>query len=157
MAARKSASAQPSASSLKDAVNQAMLEDVAPVVEEILRRHIQTDIYDVYTPKEGAWIGGETYERSHLMEDNLTSYVIDGDTLFTTAMTTADDPIVQGYEFSSNYPGAFLEMLANGNMGIWKSGFPRPAVENAQAEVDNSSAVRQAVNRSVKRALEQNG
>lgn len=157
MAARKAASAQPSASNLTEAINQAMLEDVAPVVEEILRRHIQTDIYDVYTPKEGAWIGGETYERSHLLEDNVTSYIIDGDTLLTTSMTTADRPIVEGYEFSSNYPGAFLEMLASGRTGIWSSGFSRPAVENAQAEVNNSSAVRQAVERSVKKALGQNG
>lgn len=140
-----------------DALMDAMLEEVAPVVEDILRRHIQTDIYDVYTPKEGAWIGGETYERSHLLEDSVTSYIIDGDTLFTTSMTTADESIVEGYDFSSNYPGAFLEMLASGHTGIWTSGFPRPAVENAQAEVDNSSAVRQAVDRSVKKAFKQNG
>lgn len=134
-------------------VQQVLMEDVAPTVEDILRRHIETDIYDVYTPKVGRWVGGETYERSHTLESGVTSYMLDPETLIVTSFASADDPIVKGYEFSSNHPGAFLELLASGDMGIWKDGFARPAVVNAQAEVDNSESVRRAIEDGVRRAL----
>lgn len=136
-------------------VHQVLLEEVAPTVEEILRKHIQSDIYDAYTPQPGAWVDGETYERRHVLENSITSEIVDGDTLFVTSVAAASDPIVEGYEFTSKYPGAFLEMLASGNMGIWRSGFARPAVENAQAEVDNSSAIQAAIEQGVRRALSQ--
>lgn len=138
---------------LYSVVRQVLIKDVAPTVEDILKKHIQSDIYDAYSPSEGAWIGGGTYDRRHVLENSITSEIIDGNTLLVTSTGSANYPIVSGWEFSNKYPGAFLEMLASGNMGIWKSGFSRPAVENAQAEVDNSSAVRSALDRGIRQSL----
>lgn len=139
---------------LDDAVQGILLAEVAPVVEEILRRHIQTDIYDAYTPKEGAWVDGQTYERRHVLEDAITSEIIDGGTLFVTSVAAANDSVVRGYEFSNDHPGAFLELLESGNMGIWRGGFARPAVTNAQSEVDGSAEIRMLIENGVRRELQ---
>lgn len=31
-------------------------KDVAPVAEDILKKHIKSDIYDAYTPKTNGWV-----------------------------------------------------------------------------------------------------
>ena len=131
-----------------------LMEDVAPVVEKILLKHIKTDIYGAYTPKPGAWVNGTTYQRRHVLEDGITSKVMNGDTLLVTSEATANQSVVKGYHFSNRYEGAFLQLLESGHMGIWRNGFARPAVANAQREAEESSAVNNAIKRGLKRVME---
>ena len=50
--------------------------DVAPVAAEILRKHILSDIYGAYTPKQNGWVGGSTYQRRFVLPNTLTYYPI---------------------------------------------------------------------------------
>lgn len=143
---------------LTDAVQEGLLSvlenDVAPVVEDILQKHIKSDIYDAYSPKEGAWVGGTTYKRRHVLEGGIKSSLESDGTLLTTSDAVAGQSIVKGYEFSNKYEGAFLQLLESGHMGIWRSGFARPAVSNAQREVENSSKVSRAIRTGIERMME---
>lgn len=128
-------------------------KDVAPIAEEILSKHIKSDIYDVYTPKENGWVNGTTYQRRHLLEDTVTSITLDNNTLLVTSTATASPSIIGGWSFHNRYQGAFLKLIESGNTGIWKSGFPRPAVTNTQEEIDNSNKITSAIKRGIKREI----
>ena len=125
--------------------------DVAPVAAEILRKHILSDIYGAYTPKQNGWVGGSTYQRRFVLPNTLTYYPIGQDEILISSNAEASPAIVKGYRFRNRYPGAFLQLLETGNMGIWRSGFPRPAVSNAQKEIDNSSAIQRATQTGIHR------
>ena len=135
-----------------------ILEDyVAPVAEKILERHIESDIYSVYTPKTNGWVttlgvGGHriTYRRRHVLEGDITSYLTRPDTLFITSKATASPSVVPGYSFRNRYDGSFLKLLETGHMGVWRNGFPRPAVSNTQKEIDSSNAIKSAIKRGIK-------
>ena len=129
-------------------------QDVAPIVEEIVQSHIQSDIYYAYSPRPGAWIKGSTYQRRHTLENNISSSLLDGETLFVTSTATASPSVVKGYRFQNRYAGAFLKMLESGNTGIWRRGFPRPAITNAQTEIDDNlqnGSISRAIERGIKR------
>lgn len=128
-------------------------KDVAPVAEEILLEHIKTDIYGAYTPKPGAWVHGTTYTRRHVLEDAITSYMLDSHTLLTTSTATASPSVVKGYSFSNRYDGAFLKLIEVGNTGIWRGGFPRPAVANTEREFDGSQKLNKAILRGIERVI----
>lgn len=138
-------------------------KDVAPVAEDILIKHIKSDIYDVYTPKTNGWVTSNgvptTYTRRHILESSVVSYLIgNNDTLLITSRATASPSVVNGYSFRNRYDGSFLKLLESGNMGIWRGGFPRPAVKNTQAEIDGSrkitSAIRQGIQREIGKCFE---
>lgn len=117
----------------------------------ILRKHIEDDIYGVYTPKEGAWVRGSTYQRRH----EMGKYIIpidmpDGSVLVTTTYSPNTSVVHPDYHFYGFMEGGFLQLLESGNMGIWRGGFPRPAVSNAQDEFDHSSSVRYEINKALK-------
>lgn len=124
-----------------------IMNEVAPVMKDILMKHIETDIYGAYTPIEGGWVNGTTYERrgSLLDEGNLTVLVENGDTIVVTSVATPNESVVPGHQFVSSQPGAFLQLLESGRMGIWRHGFARPAVRNAQDEINNSSKIEAAI------------
>lgn len=128
-------------------------KDVAPIAEEILSKHIKSDIYDAYAPKENGWVNGTTYQRRHLLEDAVTSIMLDNNTLLVTSTATASPSIISGWSFHNRYQGAFLKLIESGNTGIWKSGFPRPAVTNTQEEIDNSNKITSAIKRGIKREI----
>lgn len=130
-----------------------LTKDVAPVAEEILRKHIKSDIYDVYTPKENGWVHGSTYQRRHILEDSIVAYV-NGDTLVVTSTATASPSVIYGWSFENRYAGAFLEMLETGNMGFWRKDFPRPAVSNAQKEIDKSDEITAAIQKGIIREIQ---
>lgn len=132
-------------------LDDVLLTDVSPLVEEILLKHIKTDIYDVYTPKPRGWVHGQTYIRRHVLEGAVTSKIDEEHTLLTTSEATANESVVKGYHFSNRYAGAFLQLLESGHMGIWKKGFPRPAVTGAQKEVEESHRVESAIRKGIKR------
>lgn len=117
-----------------------LMDYVAPVVEEILRKHIESGIYGAYEPKE--------YVRRMSLTDSIRSQMISDNELLVTATSQPNRP-ANGWHSSGD--GAFLYMLEVGDLGWWRKGFPRPAISNAQREVDNSSAVENAKQKGIKR------
>ena len=154
--------------SLIDAANNKAKEilktDVAPAAEIILKKHIKSDIYDAYTPKKNGWVlktGGKTksgkdkyiratYERRNNLIDMVYSSMIGSNTLLITSSETANTPLGGT---SMKYIGAFLELLESEDMGLWKGGFPRPAVSNAQSEIDKSSSIKSAIKKGIQREI----
>lgn len=136
-------------SAAQEIADTILLNNVLPVAEDIFRRHIQTDIYDKYSPQPGAWVHGTTYQRRHVLERSLDHCITDGDTLWVYPTASASHSIIAGH---SVYGGAegFLKLLETGKMGIWKRGFPRPVVSLVQKEYDTSSMIRDAIRRGVK-------
>ena len=128
--------------------------DVAPIAKEILKKHIQSDIYDVYTPTPNGWVNGETYQRRHVLEEKLTSKIskiVRGATLLISSNAPPSTPIVNGSTFKTKGQGSFLKMLEVGNMGFWRKNFPRPAVKNAQEEINNSNEIKSAIENGINR------
>lgn len=142
---------------VNDKTQKILQTDVAPVAEKILKKHIKLDIYNAYTPKHNGWVTGDghrtTYQRRHELENNISSYMLNNDTLIITSTATASPSVVKGYSFRNRYPGAFLKMLEVGNTGIWKGGFPRPAVKNAQNEIDSSKKITDAIAKGIRREI----
>lgn len=129
-------------------------KDVAPVAENILKKHIKSDIYDVYTPKTNGWVDGTTYHRRYALEQGITTIVQkDKHTILITSNATASPAVLKGWSFRNRYPGSFLKLLESGNMGIWRGGFPRPAVTNTQAEIDSSKKIENAIKNGIKREI----
>lgn len=132
-------------------------EDVTPVAEKILAKHIKSDIYDKYTPKTNGWVSSNgsrtTYQRRHVLEDNIKTLIQDKHTILVTSTATSSSAVVKGWSFHNRYPGAFLKLLESGNMGIWKGGFPRPAIKNTQNEIDESSQIKSAIKKGIKREI----
>lgn len=119
-----------------------LIDYVAPVVENILRKHIERDVYKAYTPK--------VYKRRNSLTSTITSRMISSNELLVTATSQPNKP-VSGWVSSGD--GAFLYMLEKGDLGWWRKGFSRPAISNAQREVDHSSAVKQAKKAGLKHVL----
>lgn len=131
----------------KDILNR----DVAPVAIQIVKKHIKEDIYDAYTPIIGGWVNGTTYSRRHVLDGSVYHTFIHEDEIMVTSNATASKSVVKGYSFHNRRPGSFLQLLESGNMGIWRNGFPRPAIGNAQDEINQSSAIRSAIRSGLKR------
>lgn len=131
--------------------DEILLDYVAPVVEEILLKNIENMIYGTYTPQPGAWVNGTTYQRRRLFGDHMVRKIEEPGLLAVTSNAAPSDPVVKGARFLPYTDGAFLGMLENGDMGIWRSGFPRPAVSSAQKEVYHSLAVQIAIRSGLER------
>lgn len=125
-------------------------KNVAPIAKEIVRKHIKTDIYDAYTPKENGWVNADgaraTYERRYsLLKQDAVYHKFSNtrrDEILVTSDVTASPAIAKGWSFHTHgRPGAFLKLLESGNMGLWAGGFPRPAIGNAQKEVDDNERI----------------
>lgn len=129
-----------------------VIQRVANEVEAILLKHIKSDIYDAYTPKEGAWVGGTTYQRRHVLEGGIKSTLEEDGTLLTTSDAPAGQCVVKGYNFS-NADSGFLQLLESGHMGIWRNGFARPVIANAQKEVDESTKIKSILENEMKRVM----
>lgn len=127
--------------------------DVAPVVKNILEEHISDDIYSVYVPAPGAWVGGSTYQRRHILETSIVSWVErQNNVLATTSTAPASPPVARKSVFDSSTPGAFLALLESGHMGFLtytKAGasFPRPALSNAQEDINGNPQILEAIRR----------
>lgn len=140
---------------LTDAETKEVLEKyILPIMERILFEHIESDIYGAYTPKEYGWIGGETYRRRNSLISRMASYhEINGTTMMVTSAAEPENlwsGSVSGY-------GAFLAILENGDMGAWTDAtgrrLPRPAISNAQKEVDESQEIEKAAERGIQAVL----
>lgn len=149
----------------KSIVNDIMMNEVADKVAEILLKHIQSDIYDAYSPKVTRWGSWRATppgwvrlndrevqysRRGSLMYDALGMYrAMQGDELFVTADAEANEAVYGSW--SPQGHGSFLQMLESGPGPVWKGAFPRPAISNAQEEVDSSPEIQEAFRRGLKR------
>lgn len=144
-------------SAVEGSISDILMTDVAPVAEDILRKHIESDIYGAYSPKSGGWFAGVYYEspypRRHVLENSIRSEMENATSMMVTSYASAGPSLVPGYHFANRYGGSFLQMLEVGNMGIWRKGFPRPAVANAQKEIDNSAKIQSAIRNGIKRVI----
>lgn len=129
-----------------------VIQRVANEVETILLKHIKSDIYDAYSPREGAWVGGTTYQRRHVLEGGIKTTLEEDGTLLTTSDAPAGQCVVKGYNFS-NADSGFLQLLESGHMGIWRNGFARPVIANAQKEVDESTKIKSILENEMKRVM----
>ena len=130
---------------------------VKPVMQEILLEHIREDIYGssptssyagrpAKTPYDKAGLPSPNwYVRSYNLLDAGNLFTeIDGNTIYMTS--NAQPPTVWSGSWSAT-DGGFLALLEGGDLGMWRKGFPRPALSNAQKEVDRSQAIRSAINK----------
>lgn len=129
---------------------EALLKCV-PEVTKILRKYIKSEIYGAYEPQPNAWVGGSTYKRRHVLEDNITAE-FDGDNAIVVSSGAAPNKSIFGHETSSEDSG-FLRLLESGNMGIWKSGFARPVISFAQKEVDGNARIQSILENAMKRVM----
>ncbi len=129
------------------------VKEITAEMKKILLKHIKSDIYDAYTPQPGGWVSGSTYQRRHSLEGELSSFMEPDGTLVVTSEATANQSVVKGYQFANRQPGAFLQLLESGHMGIWKKGFARPAVSNAQKEIDNSTKLQRIAEAAIKKEM----
>lgn len=128
---------------------------VKPVMQKILLEHIREDIYGsspsssyagrpARTPYDKAGLPApKQYVRSYNLLDagNIVTE-LDGNTLYMTS--NAQPPTVWSGSWSAT-EGGFLALLEGGDLGVWRKGFPRPALTNAQREVDRSQAIQSAI------------
>ena len=114
---------------------------MSTVIEEgksVLYRHIQSDIYGAYTPKPGGWVGGKTYARRHsLSRGSLVAISEPDGTITITSTAVPGAPVGRGS--ISSEPGSLLQLIEGDRHGLWRGGFPRPAVSNAQKEIDSGA------------------
>lgn len=142
---------------VQTACKDMLKNDVAPAVENILRRHIQADIYDAYTPKHNGWVTTkngityyDTYHRRGSLLKNITSFISGGaGSEFVLYVTSTAEPMpsIRGQAFYSKHPGFFLEMLESLGTekaryrSLWAGEFPRPAVSNTQEEINSGKEI----------------
>ena len=111
---------------------------IVPEMETILKKHIDKDIYGAYGPKQ--------YKRRMSLNKDFEAKIIDNNTIFVTNNAYPNKPARgRNGAWHAYHDGAFLEMLAGSNLGFWYEGFPRPAVANAQQEIDSSYKIKSAI------------
>ena len=119
-------------------IDAAQMDAVIEEGKNVLYRHIQSDIYGAYTPKPGGWVGGQTYARRHsLSRDSLVAINEPDGTITITSTAVPGTPVGRGSV--SSEPGSLLKLIESDRHGLWRGGFPRPAVSNAQSEIDGGA------------------
>jgi hypothetical protein len=138
--------------------------DVAPVAEDILKRHIRDDIYGAYRPKTNGWVDEDghraTYERRNDLSNKVTSVfeqTFTGTTITVTSTEIPRHPVRKGFAKTwwnhNRTTGSLLQLLESGNMGIWRGGFARPAVSNTQEAFETDRRINAAIKRGVTREI----
>lgn len=119
-------------------IDEAQMGVVIEEGKNVLYKHIQSDIYDPYTPKPGRWVGGSTYvRRNSLSEGSLVAINEPDGTITITSTAVPGAPVGRGS--IRKEPGSLLQLIEGDKHGLWRGGFPRPAVGNAQKEIDSGA------------------
>ena len=122
---------------------------VADVAEDILLKHIVSDVYGVDRRSPNGWFGS-MYQRRHSLENSIDSFMETPDTLAVTTQANPATSIFGGSVYGEN--GGFLQLLESGDLGFLNQlgkSFPRPVVANAQSEISSSSAINAALQRGI--------
>ena len=130
---------------LQKAVERILTRDVAPIMKEILRKHILDDVYGAYTPHRNGWVNHKTYQRRHLLENNIETMMIDPYTIGVTSLAPAAPAVVPGYTFEERQEGSLLELIEAEKHGVWAGGFPRYPIRNTQDELNKSAEIARAI------------
>ncbi len=130
--------------------NATLKKQVAPYVEDKLKQHIQSDVYETYSPIE--------YDRRKtnggLMDDsNIVDNTRDGQLKVWNKAPT-DPPKLQHKEY--NNPDGLARLIEEGAHNPWnykkyRWTKPRPFVTNTQADINYRHA---AVNEMLKNGIE---
>lgn len=141
---------------LQDICDKVLERWVAPVAKDILRSHIVTDIYNAYTRIPNGWVTRNadgsltrtTYQRRYSLldegENGLFAKLENPGELLITSNAKPMPPIYG----SKNYPdriGSLLKLLSSKDMGAWAHGFSRPALNNAQLDINQNKRIRDAI------------
>lgn len=119
-------------------IDEAQMGAVIEEGKNVLYKHIQSDIYGAYTPKPGGWVGGTTYaRRNSLSKGSLIAINEPDGTITITSTAVPGDPVGRGS--IRKEPGSLLQLIEGNRHGLWRGGFPRPAVSNAQKEIDSGA------------------
>ena len=119
-------------------IDEAQMGVVIEEGKNVLYKHIQSDIYGAYTPKPGGWVGGSTYvRRNSLSKGSLVAINEPDGTITITSTAVPGNPVGRGS--ISSEPGSLLQLIEGDRHGLWRGGFPRPAVGNAQKEIDSGA------------------
>ena len=119
-------------------IDEAQMGAVIEEGKNVLYKHIQSDIYGAYTPKPGGWVGGSTYVRRNSLSKGSLVAINDPDgTITITSTAVPGNPVGRGS--ISSEPGSLLQLIEGDRHGLWRGGFPRPAVGNAQKEIDSGA------------------
>lgn len=122
-------------SSFEFAILETLEVEVKDEIIEMVKEHIDSDVYDKYTPEE--------YNRTQSLKNNLIGYVDDlGRAYELTVEYNDDEPyfsIVTGESLSMDYIAGLIE---DGKIKpLWGDGYeylkPRPFMENTQNEIDS--------------------
>ncbi len=145
-------------------VNDIMLHEVADLVEEILEKHINEDIYAAYSPRityygkhpPVGWVsvGGEggryIYRRRWSLYENIIREIM-GDTLFVTSDASPNESVMgSGWTYNK---GGFIQMLGTNPGSAWHGRFARPALQNTQAEIESNGYIQRAIAEAFSRGL----
>lgn len=119
-------------------IDEAQMGVVIEEGKNVLYKHIQSDIYGAYTPKPGGWVGGSTYvRRNSLSKGSLVAINEPDGTITITSTAVPGNPVGRGS--IRKEPGSLLQLIEGDRHGLWRGGFPRPAVGNAQKEIDSGA------------------
>jgi hypothetical protein len=131
--------------------------EVAKTAKAIVDKHIQSDIYDAYSPA-GYESGGYSRRGALGSPGNTIDKMIDEETLLITNIAPPSPPV-----FGGGSSGAFPdELLYWINEGLVPNYFndkdypwmhPRPAIDEAQEEINTSQEINAAINSGVKRVF----
>lgn len=119
-------------------IDEAQMGAVIEEGKNVLYKHIQSDIYGAYTPKPGGWVGGTTYARRNSLSKGSLIAINEPDGMITITSTAVPGTPVGRGSISSE-PGSLLKLIESDKHGLWRGGFPRPAVSNAQSEIDGGA------------------
>ena len=147
---------------LEAAIKKTIEKQIGEQVWQILKDHIEEDIYKAYSPS-GEWVWGtpqdsdeDGYQRRRkngLLKESDKYIDVDhvpGSNSYRLRVSTTATPSesVLGNEWDSSIIGGFLAMLEKGNLGFWSRHnigyrgvthpFPRPVIKNAQAEAEEN-------------------
>lgn len=113
-------------------IKDALGNEIADMVDQTIREHAQSDVYDAY-PQRGAYADKM---RNLLRAGSNYNHDISGFSLTVTDETPGNTPSGYGHTPSGTELSDIIEhgLQGNGNGG-WKDAFPRPYMANAQDEV----------------------
>lgn len=122
-----------------DRAEMMIYQKYAPIVEDILRKHIKREIENKTAGSGGPWYpDGSPYVKRNVLAGSVTHYIT-YEGLHVSATAASAPSVLYGSMMTGigGGWGEYLEFHEVGNWGFMRHiGFPRPAVSKAQEEAD---------------------
>ena len=141
-------------------VPEILMNDVAPKAKHIMRAHIGTDIYQAYSPKPLGWVrvgdGGKwrraTYQRRGGLASGVFARLEDNSTLVVSSNTPPNESPT-GANVYGGESGGLLRIIEGTNHGLWRGGFPRPAVSRTTADFRSNGSLHHAIRKGIENKI----